>query len=74
MARLQTINVDDSLKLSRAMKSGKPFYIFNGAEKVIAYDPEREVGEQKLIALLEEADNCKERCTLEECAKYIKSI
>ena len=39
MEHLQTINVNDSLKLSEAMKNGRPFYIFNGEEKVIAYDP-----------------------------------
>jgi len=74
MERLQTIDVKDSLELSKAMKSGKPFYIINGEERVIAYDPERTSAEQKIFALLEEAENCKERCTIEECAEYLKSV
>ena len=74
MELLQTIDFKDSLKLSEAIKSGKPFYIFNGEEKVIAYDPDCVLAEQKIYSLLEEAENCKERCTLQECAEYLKGI
>jgi hypothetical protein len=74
MERLQTINVKDYLKLSKAMKSGQPFYILDGEDKVIAYDPERASAEQKISVLLEEAINCKERCSIEECAEYLKNV
>jgi hypothetical protein len=73
MANIQTIKVNETDRLSKAIRSGKPFYICDKNAKVLAYDPEKELAEQKLTALLQEAEACREYCSVEECLDYLSA-
>jgi hypothetical protein len=74
MENIQTINVSETAKLSKAIKSGKPFYIADKGDKMLAYDPELELAEQRLTTLLQEAEACKERCGVDEFWAYVDKV
>jgi hypothetical protein len=70
---MQTINANETAKLTKAMRAGKPFYIQDKDTKVLAYDPEYEREKRELFALLEEADQCTVTYTAEEFWSKVKA-
>ena len=71
---LQTIDVIDTVRISKAIKTGEPFYISGKDGKVLAYDPEIESAKKRLAGLLQEADDCNEYNTLDECKKRLSEV
>ena len=74
MNPLQTIDVNDAAKISKAIRTGEPFYISDRGEKVLAYDPEIENAKKRLADLLKEAEDCKNYITLDECRERLRKV
>jgi hypothetical protein len=69
MSNIPVIRLQDIESVSKAMRSGKPFYLKNGKTKCKVINTEAEELEQagqELCALLQEAEDCKETMPLEE--------
>ncbi|MDR3318031.1 MAG: hypothetical protein LBS99_01180 [Clostridiales bacterium] len=77
MSNIPVIRLQDIESVSKAMRSGKTFYIKDGDAKYKAVNNKSEELDQarkKLCALLQEAEDCKERCSVEECLAYLETI
>ena len=71
---MEAININEPAKLSKALKNGQPFYLCDKDSKMVVLDPELEKAKAKLTALLQEAEDCKEYITLDECKARLARV